>query len=135
MTVETREPQGTPNRIAVGRWLFWIVLAFIGFVTLSPIDLRPETPLPPFVERFAAYLIVSLLCMTGYPAIRLRCFAGLAIAAASLEAGQLLIPGRDARFIDFAVKFAGILVGTSVAFAIDRVRSSRRDRSGGSTTR
>ena len=101
--------------------LFWLVLVFIAFVTLSPIELRPETELPAHVERLVAFATVGGLSMVAYPRHRFRWFWALISVAALLEAGQHLVAGRHGRMIDFDVKAVGTLAGSCAVLAAERL--------------
>ncbi len=120
VAVETRSGRIRGVRTAA-RVLFWLVLLFIAFVTLSPIELRPETELPAHVERLVAFATVGALAMVAYPERRLRWFWALIVAAALLEAGQHLVAGRHGRLIDFDVKAVGTLVGCCAVLTIEGV--------------
>ena len=110
---------------SAARLLFWLTLAYVAFVTLSPIGDRPVTPFGPQAERFSAFLVVSALLMVGYPTHRLRCFWALAAVAALLEAGQNLVGGRHGRVIDFDVKVCGAAAGAAAALVLERLGSVR----------
>ena len=103
------------------RLAFWLALAAVAFVTLSPIAERPVTPFGPNVERFAAFVVLSGLLMLAYPAHRLRWFWALVGLAALLEAGQNLVGGRHGRLGDFDVKALGAAVGALAALATERL--------------
>ena len=103
------------------RLVFWLALAAVAFVTLSPIAERPVTPFGPNVERFAAFVVLSGLLMLAYPAHRLRWFWALVGLAALLEAGQNLVGGRHGRLGDFDVKALGAAVGALAALATERL--------------
>ena len=118
--VEARSAQAR-GVSTVARALFWLVLAYIAGVTLSPIELRPETGLPAFVERLAAFAVVGALSMIAYPRHRFRCFWSLILVAAGLEAGQHLVAGRHGRFVDFDVKAIGTLAGCCAVLAAERI--------------
>ena len=117
-----------PPLRSAARVLFWLTLAFVAFVTLSPIAERPMTPFGPQVERFSAFFVVSGLLMIGYPTHRLRWFWALVAVAGALEAGQNLVGGRHGRMMDFDVKVCGAAAGAAVAFALERLldRLARR---------
>ncbi len=104
--------------------LFWLVLLFIAFVTLSPIQWRPETGLPAHVERFLAFASVGALLMLAYPRHRFRWFWALIAVAGLLEAGQNLVDGRHGRIVDFDVKAIGALMGCCAVLAAERVGRS-----------
>ena len=116
---ETRSGRSRGVR-TTARVLFWLVLCVIAFVTLSPIELRPETGLPPSVERLVAFAVLGALAMLAHPRRRLRWFWSLIAAAALLEAGQHLVSGRHGRIIDFDVKAVGTLLGCCAVLAVER---------------
>ena len=118
VAVETRSGRSRGVRTAA-RVLFWLVLLLIAFVTVSPIQFRPETGLPPPVERLAAFVVLGALAMAAYPRHRLRWFWSLILTAALLEAGQHLVAGRHGRMIDFDVKAVGTMVGCCAVLAVE----------------
>lgn len=101
--------------------LAWLLLLATAFVTLSPIGWRPESGLPPSVERFGAFLLLSLMFALAYPHRLLRVVLIVAAAAIGLEALQLLIPTRDARVFDMAVKLLGGAVGAGLGVVMLRL--------------
>ena len=108
------------------RALFWLTLAYVAFVTLSPIAFRPETDLPPDVERFAAFAVASVFLTLGYPRHRLAWLLGLVAVAGLLEASQNLVEGRHGRWQDFDVKAAGAVAGAALALAVERASGTMR---------
>jgi hypothetical protein len=105
----------------IARVCFWAVSSAVAFATLSPAGLRPLTGLPPQLERFGAFLIAGGLLSAAYPRCRIYGGAALVGAAAVLEAMQGLVPGRDARPIDFGAKAAGALAGMAFVAALHRL--------------
>jgi hypothetical protein len=97
--------------------LAWLLLLATAFVTLSPIGLRPESGLPPSIERFGAFLLLSFVFTLAYPHRLLRVVLIIAAAAIGLEALQLLIPTRDARLFDMGVKLLGGAAGAGLGVA------------------
>ena len=100
------------------RILFWLGLLGIAVATLGPIDLRPESGLPPQVERFGAYLLISLLWTLAYPRQRWAGVVVLVGVAGVLELLQELVPGRHGRLHDAEAKAAGVMAGAAVAMAL-----------------
>jgi hypothetical protein len=95
-----------------------LLLAFVVFVTLSPIQLRPRTG-HPVLERFAAFMMVSGAYTLALPR-RAGLIAVLMVAAAFvLEAAQQLSPTRDPDVRDAIVKALGALVGVATARLVD----------------
>ena len=45
----------------------WLVLAFIFFVTVSPIELRPHTIFTVNIDRAGAYALAGLVFALAYP--------------------------------------------------------------------
>jgi VanZ family protein len=93
----------------------WLVLAFIAYATLSPIEDRPVVAGPQF-EHFAAFALMGLAFAMGYPKQRLLVVALVLGTAFALETLQLLTPDRHGRLLDALVKAAGGCVGIGVGW-------------------
>lgn len=112
----------------LARWLGWGAAAYVAFVTLSPIRYRPGFGYPD-LERFAAFFLIGAAFSLGYPMIRRRVSLLLVTGAAMMEAGQLLVPGRDAHVSDAAVKAVGAILGLTLAALMEhRLLGERRRR-------
>lgn len=97
----------------------WAILAFIIFVTLSPIGLRPHIE-DVSVERFVAFAFAGLLFGLAYPK-RLWLVLSLVVGTAFvLEALQHLTPDRHGHVSDAVVKFVGGVVGVATAWLASR---------------
>jgi hypothetical protein len=104
------------------RVLAWLLLAGLIFVTLSPIDLRPITPLPTQVERALALAVVGFVFALAYPR-RFVLVAALVLGAtALLELLQLVTPSRHGGWPDVAVKLLGGSVGLVSGWLLNRLR-------------
>ena len=88
----------------------WLALAFIAFVTLSPIQDRPSF-LHPQAERFTAFAVMGLAFVLGYPRRTALIVLFVVFSSFTLEAMQLLTPDRHGRLLDAVVKVAGGLAG------------------------
>jgi apolipoprotein N-acyltransferase len=99
----------------------WICLALIAVVTLGPLGVRPESGMPPHVERFAAFAVAGALFAAAYP--RYIVFAAVIVlgAAVLLELLQLLAPSRHGRLFDAGVKVAGGMVGLCTGWMLARL--------------
>ena len=99
--------------------------AFIVFVTLSPIGLRPVvTGIQ--TEHVVAFAVVGALFGVGF-ARHLLLAAALVIAAAiGLEALQNLAPGRHGRLVDMNMKIVGAVLGFAVAAMWNRLQQRKR---------
>ena len=97
----------------------WVILAFIIFVTLSPIGLRPHFE-DVSVERFGAFAFVGLLFGLAYPKRLWLVLTLVAGTAFLLEALQHLTPDRHGHVTDAVVKFVGSIVGVGTAWIVDR---------------
>lgn len=91
----------------------WLALAFIAFVTLSPIQDRPSL-VHPQIEHFAAFAVMALAFALGYPRRTALIVFFVVFSAFTLEAMQFLTPDRHGRLIDAIVKVAGGLAGIGV---------------------
>lgn len=105
------------------RLLGWLLLAALAFATLAPIGLRPISGAPVSLERFGAFAAVGLLFALGHPRRPWQVLALVIVAAAGLEALQLIDPTRHGRLGDFLVKAAGSGLGVAVGLAITSVRN------------
>ena len=89
------------------RVLAWLLLAGLIFVTLSPINLRPISPLPTQLERAIALAVVGFAFALAYPR-HLWVVALLVLGSTVLlEFLQLVQPSRHGRVIDVMVKLVG----------------------------
>src|SRR5260370_42288514 len=102
----------------------WLALAFIVYVTLSPIGALPAFAGLQF-DRFAAFALLGRAFGLAYPN---RLFLVVAIvvgSALSLEALQLLTPDRHGHILDAFVKAAGAPRGGSRVAARGRFLPAR----------
>ena len=109
----------------------WLVLAFVVYATLSPMDARPVLTLP-HLEHFAAFALMGFAFALAYPNRVLLVVALVVGTAAGLEALQLLTPDRHGRAADAFVKalggISGISIGQTLSFLL-RINLARSDRS------
>jgi len=108
-----------PNRIFF-RWVAWLLVAIVAFVTLSPIALRPMTDAPPDLERFAAFAGIGAAFFLGYPTHRIAIVLLAIGIAIFLDASQDLVPGRHGRVHDGTAKALGVVFGAALAMLIER---------------
>ena len=104
------------------RILAWLLLAGLVVATLSPIGLRPISPLPTQVERAVALLLVGFVFALAYPR-RLALVAIIVLGATVLlELLQLLAPSRHSGLADVTVKLLGGGIGLACGAAINAFR-------------
>lgn len=107
------------------RVLAWAGLAFIAFATLSPIDLRPTSELPPNIERFFAFAAVGAMFAIAYPRhLWLTCAVVLG-AALALEILQMISPSRHGHVLDAVVKMSGGTIGLTAGWLLQRFSMQR----------
>jgi len=102
----------------------WLMLAFIVFATLSPLEARPVLVAAQF-ERFAAFAVLGLAFGLAYPNRIPLVFAIVAGSAFTLEALQLLTLDRHGRLLDALVKAAGGICGIGVSQFVLRTQMRR----------
>lgn len=107
----------------IARLLGWLALATLVFVTLAPIGLRPVSGAPVGLERLGAFAGLGVLFAFGYPKHPLQVLALVLVAAAGLEAFQLLEATRHGRMADFLMKAAGGTLGVSVGTGLAALAS------------
>jgi VanZ family protein len=91
----------------------WLMLAFIVYATLSPINDRPVLA-PPQLEHLAAFALLGLAFSLAYPKRTVLVVAIVVGSAFALEAMQLLTPDRHGRLLDALMKAAGGVCGISL---------------------
>ncbi|EJT06033.1 antibiotic resistance protein VanZ [Rhizobium sp. CCGE 510] len=109
----------------VAKPLAWLLLAFILFVTVSPIGLRPETVTTVDTDRAGAYVLVGLAFALAYPK-QWKLVAMLLIAGSvAIEYLQYLSPTRHPRLHDAGIKATGAALGLLAGWAINRWRGAK----------
>ncbi len=132
---EAQTYRGLERRVTTPSPAFAILsvlgVAAIVFATLCPIGLRPHLA-SANQERIGAYFVLGFLfAMTFRRHWKLVAFT-VALIAVGLEAGQLLVPGRDARVADAVVKALGGLLGSgagNLVFPLKRLLTRRAPQS------
>jgi apolipoprotein N-acyltransferase len=102
----------------------WTCLFAIAVVTLGPVGLRPESGLPPHVERFVAFALAGTLFAAAYPRYILFATVIVVGAAVLFELLQLLVPSRHGTLADASVKVTGGFVGLCAGWVV--ANSKRR---------
>jgi hypothetical protein len=110
----------------IARLLGWLALAALVFVTLAPIGLRPVSGAPVSLERLGAFAVLGFLFAFGYPKRPVQVLALVIIAAAGLEAFQLLEATRHGRMGDFLFKATGGSIGVLVGWFLAALPVLRR---------
>ena len=98
------------------------LLIGIAFVTLSPIGLRPHTGYVN-AERFLAFAALGLVASLGFPRRLMWVLLVVTGVAVALELLQLIVPTRDGRAADAAIKVLGGIAGTAAARVLLFARS------------
>ena len=111
------------------KWLAWIVLAALVFVTVSPIGLRPHTLTSVGLDRAAAFFLAGAVFAVAYPRRWMSLALFLVFSSFAIEMLQELSPTRHARLDDALVKAVGAVAGIiagKLALAIRRGILARR---------
>lgn len=96
--------------MTVKRFLVVIVLLGLAAITLGPVGLRPELPLPNQLQRAIGFGVAGMVLGVAFGSRWRWALLIVVVAAGGLELLQLIVPGRDARLLDFVVKtIAGCL--------------------------
>lgn len=106
----------------IARLAAWACLAFIIFVTVGPIGLRPADLLPVNWDRALAFALMGALFVVAYPGYAFSCGTLIIAAAGAFELLQLLSPSRHAHFDDAVVKAAGAVLGLLTGWTVNRAR-------------
>ena len=105
--------------------LAWLLLAFILFVTISPIGLRPETVTTVNTDRASAYVLLGLAFALAYPKQWKTVAVLVIIGAVAIEYLQYLVPTRHARLHDAGIKAMGAAIGLVAGWVINRWRDAK----------
>lgn len=116
-------PRETRMRIVIS------LIAVLGIVALSvaPSELRAlfRTPFAAALEHAFAYALLGFILAVSLRISVLRSgmilIIGLSMMAATLEAAQLFLPGRDFRISDIMGSCAGAVIGVGVALLLQRI--------------
>ena len=103
------------------RVLAWASLAYIAFVTVGPIGVRPVTGASPQLERLVAFAVTGALFAAAYPRHIVAAAVVVIGAAVLLEVFQLLEPSRHGRLFDAAVKIVGGALGLGAGWIFARL--------------
>jgi len=109
----------------ISKPLAWLLLAFILFVTVSPIELRPHTIETPDIDRAAAYLTAGLAFAVAYPKQWKTVAMLLIFGAFAIEYLQYLSPTRHARLHDAGVKAMGASLGLVAGWVFNKWREAK----------
>ncbi len=113
------------TRNTVLRVVAWLLLTGLIFATLSPINLRPMSPLPAQVERAVALTVIGFVFALAYPR-RIVLVAAIVLGATVLlELLQLITPSRHGRLIDALVKLLGGGLGLAAGWIANGLRRVR----------
>jgi VanZ like family len=101
-----------------------VLFVAIVVATLGPVGLRPQTG-QPGLERLVAFAALGAVLVPAFPSRFWTVLMVVVAAAICLELLQLVVPGRDARVVDGAVKAAGGALGCLVGQALCKILPSR----------
>ena len=104
----------------------WAALSAIAVLTVVPPNLRPTTDAPHDIEHAAAFLITGILFGLAYAGRERILSVGAMAYCAMIEILQLYVPGRHARWIDFAVDALAAVFGIFVGAFGGRTLRKRR---------
>jgi VanZ family protein len=104
----------------------WAALSAIVVLTVVPPNLRPTTDAPHDIEHAAAFFITGVLFGLAYEGRERILSAGAVAFCAMIEILQLYVPGRHARWIDFAVDALAAVFGIFVGALGSRALQKRR---------
>src|SRR5436190_18024928 len=96
----------------------WASLVVVAVAALVPVEFRPNSSLPPTIERFGAFAGVGFAFALAYP--RRLWAAALIVGGAALlfEAMQVLSPSRHGHLAEALVKLAGGMAGLIVGWML-----------------
>ena len=102
-----------------------LVLAYILFTTVSPIDLRPHTLTTVNIDRAGTYALAGLVFVLAYPRHWKTIAVLLVVGALGLEFLQAFSPTRHARLHDALIKAFGSVAGVGIGYGVNQIASRR----------
>jgi hypothetical protein len=105
------------------RFAAWALLVAVAIMTVGPISVRPETPLPVNFERIAAWICLGAMFSIAYQARTALTAIALVSAAGILELAQIEALGRHGHVLDFLFKGCGVVLGVGAVHCIRRLLS------------
>lgn len=103
------------------RLVAWALVAAIVFVTLGPLEARPQLSTDPQTERMIAFLALGFVFGLAYPRHRVQVAIGIVACALALEAAQRLVVDRHGEVRDALAKATGGLIGVVAADLAQRL--------------
>jgi VanZ family protein len=110
------------------RVLAWGMAVSVVLLSVCPPADRPSTDVPHNLEHFLAFAITGLLFGFGYPNRYLVRTGALLLFTIGIEAAQVWIPGRHARFSDLMVNSLAVILGIWLAYTCYSIAGTRRIR-------
>jgi VanZ like family len=104
--------------LGIVRAVAWILVIGLIVITLVPAPLRPGTGVSHNFEHFGSFLLAGIFWYLAYADRLLLWLGTMLIFAGGIELLQVLIPGRHARFIDFAADAIGGCAGILITFLV-----------------
>jgi VanZ family protein len=119
------------------RVLAWLAIAAIVVLSLLPGQDRPHLVEVSQFEHLGAYGLAGAILALAYarPRWQVATGFGLTALAGALELAQLLVPGRNARVIDWAAGSAGAWAGVVAMAGLAWLMMRRRDLARGAVVR
>jgi VanZ family protein len=122
--------QARSAMLKITRVAAWIVVIGLIVISFVPAPLRPGTGVSHNFEHFGGFLLAGILWYLGYADRLLLWLGTVVVFAGGIELLQILVPGRHARFADFAADVLGGCAGILITFFVTRrYRTSEPNRS------
>lgn len=99
----------------------WLLLAFIAYATMSPIQDRPSLPASSSFEHIIAFALLGFAFDIAYPQkLRFVCLIVFG-SAVLLEVLQVFTPDRHGRVLDAVEKIVGGAFGIVIGWMVLKV--------------
>ena len=108
------------------RWAAWGILFGLLALTVVPAEVRPILVRGHYTEHLLAFTSLGMAFATAYRNQTTILLAGLAGFTALIEALQLLLPTRHARWQDLIVDLFAVCAGVAVTRLVQKARSLRQ---------
>lgn len=108
--------------VLLARFGLILLISFIAFSTLSPIEARPHVT-STSLEHVAAFTVLGMFACLSFSTVWKRAVLASIMTAIVLEFAQHYVPGRHARVFDLLEKCLGVMVGVALFLILGKLMS------------
>jgi VanZ family protein len=97
-------------------------LGAVLFMTVSPIDARPDDLVSVTIDRMGAYAVMTMLFVVAFPRYWRLTAIAMILSAGAIELLQYLAPTRHPSAVDAVIKAFGAGIGALAGWLANQLR-------------